>query len=145
MKLYAYESRKSLTLAGCFTTQVNVCRSDKSMQDVTFYVIEENGQPHLGKDTATKLGILHIGTSGNSEAGYRHKDPIKRKYPECFDGLGKLKDFQLKIAIDENVKPVVQPLLWILYHLRDNVEEKLQKLESYDIIENVNKPSNWMS
>ena len=38
------------------------------------------------------------------------KSKLKAKYPECFEGLGKLKDFLLKIAIDENVKPVLQPL-----------------------------------
>ena len=45
MKLYAYGSRNSLDVAGCFKTQVTVCETDKSLQDVTFYVIEENGQP----------------------------------------------------------------------------------------------------
>ena len=29
--------------AGCFKAQVTVCGTDKSLQDVTFYVIEENG------------------------------------------------------------------------------------------------------
>ena len=47
------------------------------------------------------------------------------KYSECFEGLGKKKnDFQLKIAIDENVKSV-QLLRRIPYHLRDKVEQML--------------------
>ena len=46
------------------------------------------------------------------------------KYSECFEGLGKLKDFQLKIAIDKNVKSV-QLLRRIPYHLRDKVEQML--------------------
>ena len=103
--------------------------------DVTFYVIEENGQPLLGKDTASKLGILHIDKFRNSESGIVQqitdtKAKLKAKYPECFEVLGKLKDFQLKIAIDENVKPVVQPFRRIPYPLRDKVEQKLHELES---------------
>ena len=65
---------------------------------------------------------------------------MKVKFPECFEGLGKLKDFQLKIAIDEHVKPVVHPLGRIPSHLRDKVEQKLQELVSYDIIEKVEEP-----
>ena len=38
----------------------------------------------------------------------------------------------------------MQPLRRIPYHLRDKVEQKLQELESYDIIEKVEEPSNWM-
>ena len=129
-------------MAGCFTTQVNVCDSDNSLQGVKFYVIEEKGQPLLGKVTAIQLGVLHIGESGNPEPGIVQqitdtRDKLMAKYPECFEGLGKLKDFQLKIAIDDTVKPVVQPLRRIPYHLRDKVEQKLLELESYDIIEKV--------
>ena len=69
MKLYAYGSRNLLNVADCFKAQVTVCGTDKSLQGVTFYVIEENGQPLLGKDTASKLGILHIDKFRHSESG----------------------------------------------------------------------------
>ena len=89
----------------------------------------------MGKDTASKLGILYIDKFRNSESGIVQqitdtKAKLKAKYPECFEVLRKLKDFQLKIAIDENVKPVVQPFRRIPYPLRDKVEQKLHELES---------------
>ena len=52
--------------------------------------------------------IFYIDQFRNSESGIVQqitdtKAKLKAKYPECFEGLGKLKDVQLKIAIDENV------------------------------------------
>ena len=35
---------------------------------------------------------------------------FKAKYPKVFEGLGKLKGFQLKLHIDSDIKPVAQPL-----------------------------------
>ena len=33
------------------------------------------------------------------------QEDIFDQYKSCFEGLGKLKDFQLDIPIDQNVKP----------------------------------------
>ena len=35
---------------------------------------------------------------------------LKTKFPKVFQGLGKLKGYQLKLHIDENVRPVAQPV-----------------------------------
>jgi hypothetical protein len=50
---------------------------------------------------------------------------IKQKFPKCFEGVGKLKDFQLKIPIDESVKPVIQPIRRIPFHLLEKLDRKL--------------------
>ena len=42
---------------------------------------------------------------------------------------------ELKIPVDRDVA----------YHLRDKLSQKLDELESLDIIERVNGPSKWMS
>lgn len=142
-KLFAYGSEKSLTVAGSFTADVNV--GDRSLSGVTFYVIEEKGQPLLGKVTAMELGVLQIGVPDKVFTVEDWKSELLRKYPECFTGLGKLKDFQMKIPLDESVKPVIQPLRRVPYHLREKLEGKLQELESLDIIEKVDSPSAWVS
>ena len=41
--------------------------------------------------------------------------------------------------------PVVQPLRRPPFNLRDKIEKKLDELESMDIIEKVNSPSQWVS
>ena len=43
------------------------------------------------------------------------------------------------------MKPVIQPVRRIAYHLRDKLELKLNELISQDIIEKVEEPSLWVS
>ena len=35
------------------------------------------------------------------------KKQLKNMYPECFDGIGKFKDYKYHIYIEDNAKPVV--------------------------------------
>ena len=80
-----------------------------------------------------------------SEVNVLTEPDLKQKYRECFEGVGKLKDFQLKIHIDPTVKPVAQKPRRIPFSLRKNVEDKLDKLLEKDIIEKVKGPTPWLS
>ena len=82
------------------------------------------------------MGLLVNSIQNNNE--------IFTKYPEAFEGLGKLKDFQLKIPIDHKVPPVVQKLRQVPYQLRGKLEKKLDELEELNIIEKVTTPSSWI-
>ena len=142
--LYAYGSEKPLTVAGCFTA--NVQFRDKNVLS-EFVVTEEKGHPLLGRQTASDLGILKIETTDaiNRIEGDELKQSLKGKFPACFNGMGKLNDFQLEIHIDNTMKPVIQPVRRVPFHLREKLEAKLDELENNDIIEKVNEPSNWVS
>ena len=52
------------------------------------------------------------------------EEDIFDKYKSCFEGLGKLKDFQLDIPIDQNVKPVAQPMRRVPFSMREKLEQK---------------------
>ena len=80
---------------------------------------------------------MKINLIGNSE--------IQALYDDCCKGVGKLKNFQLQLHVDENVKPVVQPLRRLPFALRDKVGQKLRELEDGDIIERVEGPTPWVS
>ena len=87
-----------------------------------FFVTEEKGQPLLGRKTASELGILKIEIADvNRIEGNELKQRMKEKFPACFKGTGKLKDFQLGIPIDESVKPIIQPVRRVPFHLRDKL------------------------
>ena len=103
-------------------------------------MIEGKGQPLLGRSTATELGVLQIGSLINSV-----NSDIVEEFRDCFTGVGKLKGYQLKLYVKEDVAPVVQPLRRSPFNLRDKIEKKLDELESMDIIEKVNSPSQWVS
>ena len=71
---------------------------------------------------------------------------ILQKYTTVFEGQGKLKDFQVKLHINENIKPIIQPQRRLPYHLRKEVSKELKKLADQDIIERVeNEPTPWIS
>ena len=57
-KIYAYGSKEPLKLAGGF--KVKVSFNNKVIDNVDFLVLEGEGEPILGTDTLTKLGILKI-------------------------------------------------------------------------------------
>ena len=63
------------------------------------------------------------------------QEDIFDNYNSCFEGLEKLKDFQLDIPIDQNVKPVAQPMHRVPFSMRDKLEQKLNEVVDLDVIE----------
>ena len=106
-KIYPYGKTTSLDLVGKATFPVKV--GSKSL-NVEFHIIKGSGKPLIGHKTATELGILRIGLPDDNIASVSSEtESILRSFQDRFEGLGKLKDFQLKLYVDENVKPVAQP------------------------------------
>ena len=68
----------------------------------------------LGCSTGRELGVLKLGL----EVNVLTEAELKQKYPECFEGVGKLKEFQLEIHIDPTFKPVSQKPRRIPFSLR---------------------------
>ena len=63
------------------------------------------------------------------------KAALKAKFLKVFEGLGKLKGYQLKVHMDRNVRPVAHPLRQIPFSKRAKVNEKLNELLHLDVIE----------
>ena len=59
--------------------------------------------------------------------------------------IGKLQGVQIKLYINETVKPVKQTHRRIPFHVRRQVEAELQRLQDQDIIEEVTGPTSWVS
>ena len=66
-------------------------------------------------------------------------------YKEIFEGVGKLKDYQVKLHVNPDVPPVAQPVRRTPFSLRDKVKEKIEELVAMDIIEPVEGPTPWVS
>ena len=135
-KLFAYGSEEPLSTIGEFETELNY--RDRSCS-TCFVVIEQKARPILGRLTCETLGVLRI-----EVCSVKGQDMFE-EYKECFSGVGKLKNFQAKLHVDEKIKPVAQKLRPIPFGLRGKVEHKLQELIDYDIIEEVNGPTPWVS
>ena len=143
-KLYAYASQTPLDVIGTFSCEIS---TGKNTINAEFCVIDGKGDPLLGKDTATNLGVLKIGidiatvNTGQQDIG----EALQEKYPEVSSGVGKLKGRAVQLHIDPNVKPVAQPIRRTPFSLRSKVEEKIQELISLDIIEPADGPTPWVN
>ena len=108
-------------------------------------MVKGPGRPLLGKNTAEKLGMLRVGPDVCSLTAEGSDADIREKYIEVFTGVRKLKDFQLKLHIKDDVKPTTQPIRRLPFGLRAKVDEKLNELLAKDIIEEVShNPTEWV-
>lgn len=139
-RLFAYGSKRPLTVIGMFERVVKVANRECCAK---FYVVDCDGNSLLGRDTAMKLGVLKIGYDVNSLN--TSSCDIVNEFPDCCKGIGKLKNYQLKLHVDINVKPVAQPVRRIPFNLRHDVEVELEKMLAEDIIERVEGPTPWVS
>ncbi len=139
-KLYTYASEEPLTVKGTFTCSVE-CGHKATRAD--FLVVEGNGVPLLGRETATELGVLKIGVDVAAIRNVNQK--IHDQYPELFKGVGKLNTHQVALHINRNFDPIAQPMRRIPFHLRDKVRDKVQELLKANIIEKVSGPTRWLN
>ena len=70
-------------------------------------VVKGQGELLLGRETATELGVLKLKIPVNSVVDYSE---LITRYKDVFTRIGKLKDFQLNLPIDQQVQPVAQLL-----------------------------------
>ena len=94
----------------------------------------------MSNETAVSLGVVDIRVN-TIETG----DQVAQKFPSVFQGIGKLKNFEVKLHIDQSVPPVAQSARRIPFHLRNKVEAELDRLEEQGIIQKVDGPTPWIS
>ena len=101
-KLNAQGSNQPLKVAGVFNAEMSV--GESVLSGVEFVVIENEGHVLLGRETAISLGVLKLGAHVNSlEVSTdvaKAEASIFETFRGCCEGIGKLKDFQLKVPID---------------------------------------------
>ena len=136
-QLFGYD-KKQIDISGCFDTKIS-CKG-KHVK-CTIYVAKGNYGSLLSYMTAVDLEIIPaIRVISQSKT-----DEILTKYADRFEGIGKVKDVQLKIHIDESKAPVQQQHRRIPFQIREKVETELKRLEDLDIIEHVDGPTPWVS
>ena len=122
---------------------------------VEWNIIEGSCQPILSGNAAKELGIITFQPKAPifSPINMIHKDHcdtiqnIISKYPENFQGLGKLKDVQVKLHVDQSVKPILASPMPIPYHLQERTNNIIQDMISQDVIEEhpTDEPAPWIS
>ena len=138
-KLYAYGTKQPLNVLRTFSA---LARVEKKETEAEFFVINVEGAAVLGRETAIQLGVLKLGKQICTVAS---NETIMSDYKEIFEGVGKLKDYQVKLHVNPDVPPVAQPVRRTPFNLRDKVKEKIEELVAVDIIEPVEGPTPWVS
>jgi hypothetical protein len=145
IKIYPYGSQTPLSVLGKFT---GVIESKRKMSNTTFYVVKGNSGSLLSYDTASELELITINAIHKqikSEGNTLRKVEIVEKFPGLFTGIGKLKNFQVKLHIDESVQPSKQTHRRIPFHIRKQAETEIKNLHDADILEQVEGPTPWVS
>ena len=147
-KLFAYGHEKPLSVLGTFQAEVDlfVVRHEQNRQRCEFVVISEKCITLLGKESAEKLNVLRVGLPNDVHTcSVTEKPENKAEFSDLFKGLGKLKNKQIKLHVEKDVKPVVQKARRIPFSLRQKVEKKIEELEALDIIERADGPTSFVS
>ena len=121
--------------------------STGSQKVIKFTLIPKAVPTLISRQDSIELGILHIGGLAYNVKSTNCKimSNMKAKYPSVFSGLGRLRDYQLRLHIDHSVMPIAQPVRRIPFSRRQKVEDKLKKLKSFDVIERVQTPTSWVN
>ena len=141
--LFPYGNTKPLPILGTFRADIMfidtgaTCKTD-------FVFVNTHGKRLFCRETAEKfdlirLGPSHIVTSVNTESD------IKEKYKECFNVFGPLKDYELKLNINDLVKRLPNPSAGS-HLVYERKSRKLDELLETGIIEEVpERPTGWVS
>ncbi|XP_062610673.1 uncharacterized protein K02A2.6-like [Saccostrea cucullata] len=140
-EIFAYGSPKPLKQLGIITAELK--HNGESIR-TTFHVIPGKYGNLISKTTAEQLKLIKLEQHFIQEIT-KEASTIVQEYSDLFVGLGKLKKFQLKLHVDNTVRPVAQPLRRLPYHMREAVGNKIDELENLDVIEKVEGPTPWVS
>lgn len=104
IKIFPYGNTKPLPITGAFTCSTE---TDKRKTMAEFYVMKGDSCSSLGYDTAKELGLIKIVNTVSAPTSQTVADELVQKYPELFEGIGMLKDFQIKLHINTDIQPIV--------------------------------------
>ena len=137
------------------TTKCAVTFGNSSIP-VEWHIIDNPCEPVLAGRIAEELGIIKfdakptvfqpvqmIHSTDNKET----LQNILQQFPQNFEGLGKLKNHQVKLHVDTSIKPVTTPARPVPYHLKERVTKEIEKMIKQDVIEEhpATKPAPWIS
>ena len=160
-KVFAYAADVPLDIAGKFETEIE---TRHRITFGTFYVARKSTGNLLSFQTATELNLLHVNIDNvQAETPAQHPSStihptetcsvpsgnmssrLIKEHSQLFVGVGKLKDTQIKLHIDENVTPIAQPARRVPFHMRKALDKALDELEDNDIIEPAIGATPWVS
>ena len=134
IRVRAYKSKQPITILGKFCAK----QVHERETQATFYVTDGHDGSLLTCETTEALKLVTV------DRKFLLAIDAKGEPDPLYEGVRLLKDFSVKLHIDDSVPPVAKPHRRIPTNLREKVEEKLRQLEKDDI-EKVDGPTPWVS
>ena len=97
----------------------------KNEVQAEFVVIDGEGKALPGRETVLQLGVLKLDVPVYA---LHSKEEIISDNKKVFDGVGKPKEYQVKIHVNPNVPPVAQPIRHTLFSLCDKAKKKVEEV-----------------
>lgn len=141
--IFTYNAKQPLPLDGLFYANASYKQNHHIAK--VFVTSNENSGCILGRDSAVKLGVMKLFEEVNSMQPSSDLSSLLTEFNDLFQGLGLLKNQEIKFEIDSSVQPVTQHLRRIPFHMRVKVENKIKQLLELDVIEKVEGPTSWIS
>lgn len=95
--------------------------------DDRLYVVKGSGTCLLSWKTSQQLNLLQQVKNVPSKHEAKAPADLAEEYDDLFHGLGKLKNYQIKLHIDQDILPVAQPHRRVPFHVRKQLEEQLRR------------------
>ena len=116
---------------------------------VLFIVVDSsNTVPIIGLKTSKRLnlvrGVFKVNTSESEDDAELFVDYIPDDYLDCFGYLGTLNK-TYHIELKDNIQPTVVPPRKVPFALRDKLKKELDRMEKMDVIEKVEKSTDWVN
>ena len=105
IKIYPYQAETPLPVLGQFTS---IVASETVHRTETFYVVKGTSGSLLSWRTSTDLELLRV-VKPITYQDTLTVDQLTAQYQDLFQGLGKLKNYQVRLHIDKSIPPVAQP------------------------------------
>ena len=145
VKIYGYQSKVPLRVFRKFSTTLE---SKTRKYNDRLYVVEGSGGSLLSWNTSQELNLLQTVQQVTNQPSHPEANApmdLLEEYDDLFHGLGKLKNYQIKLHIDEDIPPVAQPHRRVPFHVRKQLEEQLLHDEELGVIERITGPTPWVS
>ena len=108
-------------------------------------IVEGSGAALLSCNDSIALGVLTVGINVSRNSQER-ADAVKTKHPKTFEPKpGKLCEYQLMLYTDRSRPGVIQGMRRVPFSHREKLKGELDKLLDWDVIEQVETPSDWVS
>ena len=120
-----------------------------SVTNIRIYVVDKNVECLLSGRASEALNIIKFIPDATirrtTMANEFPKNSPQAKYPQVFQGVGKLKEHQVKLHVDSEVPPVAEPPRPIAFHLQKKHDQAINKMEQEGIIEEHHGPAPFIS